>query len=121
MRLEPKRCRRLAGRCHAHHGVWAPVLLAISIIFPPLAGGQSKDVFDFSPEELKSVEVYSASLYLQSDREAPSSVTVITADQIRQFGYRTLADVLRSVRGFDVTYDRNYAYVGVTCPLLSFT
>lgn len=112
MRLEPKRCRGLAGRCHAHHVVWAPVLLAISIIFPALAGGQSKDVFDFSPEELKSVEVYSASLYLQSDREAPSSVTVITADQIRQFGYRTLADVLRSVRGFDVTYDRNYAYVG---------
>jgi outer membrane receptor for ferrienterochelin and colicins len=78
-----------------------------------VAAGQSKDVMDLSPEELKSVQVYSASMYLQSDREAPSSVTVITADQIRQFGYRTLADALRSVRGFDVTYDRNYAYVGV--------
>jgi len=74
---------------------------------------QSKDVMDLNPEELKSVQVYSASMYLQSDREAPSSVTVITAEQIRQFGYRTLADALRSVRGFDVTYDRNYAYVGV--------
>jgi iron complex outermembrane receptor protein len=85
----------------------------MSIVVPTLAGGQSKDVFDLSPEELKGVQVYSASMYLQSDREAPSSVTVMTADQIRQFGYRTLADVLRSVRGFDVTYDRNYAYVGV--------
>ena len=73
----------------------------------------SKDVMDLNPEDLKSVQVYSASMYLQSDREAPSSVTVITAEQIRQFGYRTLADALRSVRGFDVTYDRNYYYVGV--------
>jgi len=77
------------------------------------AVAQSQDVMDLNPEELKSVQVYSASMYLQSDREAPSSVTVITAEQIRQFGYRTLADALRSVRGFDVTYDRNYTYVGV--------
>jgi iron complex outermembrane receptor protein len=77
------------------------------------AGGQTKDVMDLSPEELKGVQVYSASMYLQSDREAPSSVTIITAAQIRQFGYRTLADALRSVRGFDITYDRNYVYVGV--------
>lgn len=75
--------------------------------------GQTKDVMELSLEELKSVQVYSASMYLQDDREAPSSVTVITADQIRQFGYRTLADALRSVRGFDVTYDRNYTNVGV--------
>lgn len=77
------------------------------------ACGQTKDIMDLNPEELKSVQVYSASMYLQDDREAPSSVTVITADQIRQFGYRTLADALQSVGGFDVTYDRNYANVGV--------
>jgi len=88
-------------------------LLWMLLIIVEGAGGQSKDVMDLSPEELRSVQVYSASMYLQSDREAPSSVTVITADQIRQFGYRTLADALRSVRGFDVTYDRNYNYVGV--------
>jgi outer membrane receptor for ferrienterochelin and colicins len=113
VRLVSKCCRGLAGRCRIPHPDWIAALLAMSITVPTLAGGQSKDVFDLSPEELKSVQVYSASMYLQSDREAPSSVTVITADQIRQFGYRTLADVLRSVRGFDVTYDRNYAYVGV--------
>ena len=52
-------------------------------------------------------------MYMQKVTEAPSSVTIITADEIRGFGHRTLADVLRTVRGFYVTYDRNYSYLGV--------
>ncbi len=91
--------------------IWALIWMVLLAFEGAMA--HSKDVMDLNPEDLKSVQVYSASMYLQSDREAPSSVTVITAEQIRQFGYRTLADALRSVRGFDVTYDRNYYYVGV--------
>ena len=53
--------------------------------------------------------VYGASKYEQKVTEAPSSVSIITADEIKKFGYRTLADILRSVRGFNVTYDRNYS------------
>ena len=52
-------------------------------------------------------------MYMQKVTEAPSSVTIITADEIRRLGHRTLADVLRTVRGFYVTYDRNYSYLGV--------
>ena len=71
------------------------------------------DLSKLSLEELMNVEVvYGPSRYAQKASEAPSSVTIVTAADIRQFGYRTLADVLRSVRGFYVTYDRNYAYVG---------
>jgi iron complex outermembrane receptor protein len=89
-----------------------------SLVFMTPAGrgqarAQTEDVIDLSPEELKTVQVYSASMYLQSDREAPSSVTIVTAEQIRQFGYRTLADILRNARGFYVSYDRNYSYLGV--------
>jgi iron complex outermembrane receptor protein len=57
--------------------------------------------------------VYGASKYEQKVTEAPSSVSIVTADEIKKFGYRTLADILRSVRGFYVSSDRNYSYVGV--------
>jgi outer membrane receptor protein involved in Fe transport len=63
-------------------------------------------------EQLMSLEVYSASKFLQRASEAPSSVTVISAGDIRAYGWRTLAEVLRSVRGLYVSYDRNYSYLG---------
>ena len=71
------------------------------------------DLTKMSIEDLMSVTVYSASKYEQKATEAPSSVSVVTADEIRKYGYRTLADILRSLRSFYVTYDRNYNYIGV--------
>jgi outer membrane receptor protein involved in Fe transport len=71
------------------------------------------DLAETSLEALGSIKVYSAAKHLQSAGDAPSSVTVISADEIQQHGYRTLADILRTVRGFFVTNDRNYGSVGV--------
>ncbi len=68
---------------------------------------------DVSLEELGNIQVYSASKHMQNASDAPSSVTVITADEIQKYGYRNLADILRSVPGFYVTYDRDYTFVGV--------
>ncbi|MHC4288653.1 MAG: TonB-dependent receptor plug domain-containing protein [Planctomycetota bacterium] len=71
------------------------------------------DLFEMSLEELMNVEVTTASKYKQSVSEAPSSVTVITDEDIRQLGYRTFLDIIASVPGFYKTYDRNYGYLGV--------
>ena len=77
------------------------------------AQGTIPDLTQASLEDLGNIEVYTASKHLQSSGDAPSSVTVISADEIQQHGYRTLADILQTVRGFFVTYDRNYSSLGV--------
>lgn len=71
---------------------------------------------DMSIEELVKVEintVTAASKYKQKTIEAPSSVTIITSEEIQKYGYRTLMDILNSIPGFYDTYDRNYGYIGV--------
>lgn len=92
--------------------VWLLVALATSVA----AQQPPEDLSTKSLEELMTIEVasvYSASKYLQKVTEAPSSVSIVTAEQIQRYGYRTLAELLRSVRGFYATNDRNYSYIGV--------
>jgi iron complex outermembrane receptor protein len=71
---------------------------------------------DLDLSELMRIEVQSvfgASKVLQKVTDAPAAVSIVTARDIALYGYRTLADVIRSVAGFNVTDDRNYSYVGV--------
>ena len=78
--------------------------------------GATPDLLDESLEELMSIRidsVYGVSGFKQKVTEAPASVTIITSEEIQKYGYRTLADILRNVRGFYVSYDRNYSYLGV--------
>jgi iron complex outermembrane receptor protein len=95
-------------------------LFLAGTLFAPLAAAQERasepELTDLDLEELMQVEidsVVSASLHLQRTFDAPSSVTVIESDEIRAHGYRTLLEILRSVTGMYVSYDRNYAHVGV--------
>ncbi|MBS1816109.1 MAG: TonB-dependent receptor [Acidobacteria bacterium] len=89
-------------------------LAVFLMLVPGLACAQdSADLTGRSLEDLMNVRVYSASRYSQLVSEAPASVTVISREMIERGGYRTLADILRSVRGFYVSYDRQYSYLGV--------
>src|SRR5204862_4390701 len=74
------------------------------------------DLTELTMEELMEIQVpkvYGASKLEQKTTEAPSSVSVVTSDEIKRHGYRTLAEVLQSVQGLYVSYDRNYAFLGM--------
>src|SRR5664279_217573 len=66
---------------------------------PPAKGGELSDL-DLA--QLGNVKVTSASLQDESLQDAPASITVITAEEIRKFGYRTIAEALSYVPGFYV-------------------
>jgi iron complex outermembrane receptor protein len=65
-----------------------------------------------SLEQLLNIEVFSASKFAQKVSDAPSAVTIVTAADIKTYGYCNLKDILRSVRGLYVNGDRNYDYLG---------
>jgi outer membrane receptor protein involved in Fe transport len=64
-------------------------------------------------DELLATPISTASKYEQQLSSVAASATVITAEDIERYGWTTMDEVLRMVRGFYVSYDRNYSYVGV--------
>ena len=77
------------------------------------AGANQQDLTALSLEELLTVDIINAARLGQKPSEAPSSITTLTARDIRTFGWRTLAEALNAMRGLYVTNDRNYSYLGV--------
>lgn len=77
-----------------------------------LAQSRPADLAALPIEQLLTLDVYSASKFVQPVSDAPSAVSVVTAADIREFGWRSMADILRSMRGVYTSNDRNYAYLG---------
>ncbi|HEV2327715.1 MAG TPA: TonB-dependent receptor [Verrucomicrobiae bacterium] len=78
---------------------------------------QSPDLTQMSLEQLMQIQVpnvETASKFEQKATEAPANATVISADEIKKYGWRTLSDLLESVPGFYISYDHDYDYVGVS-------
>ena len=84
------------------------------LAFAGLACAQQRGEADtLSLEELLGAKVYSASKYEQKAVEAPSSISVITAEEIRKYGYRTIQEALSSLNGFYVQNHGSYSSIGV--------
>ncbi len=64
-------------------------------------------------EELLNMKVSSASKYEQTKQESPASVTIISSEEIRRYGYNTMTEILNSIKNFYITNDRNYEYLGI--------
>lgn len=88
------------------------VLIALSIQIA-VSDAKVEDLTDLSIEQLLNVEVISASRLGQQANRSPSSVSVLTAKDIRTFGWRTLSEALNGIRGLFTSNDRNYSYLGI--------
>lgn len=97
------------------YALGSSVCLVVSTLSSPLFA-QAQDAILADEESLLFQDipsVYSASKYDQKLTEAPSWVSIITAREIQQYGYRNMADILNSLPGFYLNDDRNYTYLGV--------
>src|ERR1700722_13098997 len=71
------------------------------------------DVTEMSLEQLMQIDVVGASKYEQKQSEVGAAVSVITRQEIKAFGWRTIDQALASLPGVYVTYDRQFTYLGV--------
>lgn len=80
--------------------LWLSLLLAA----PALATDVpvKKDVIlEYTLDELLNLRVETASRSIETLDRTPATIYVVTADEIRTYGYRTLADVLENVPGVE--------------------
>jgi outer membrane receptor for ferrienterochelin and colicins len=95
------------------------LLLAIALLSSTANAQQNNPgqtpagIANLSLEELMNVKIYTASKHWQKIVDAPASISIVTAEEIQKYGYRSLAEILRSVKGVYIGYDRNYSYIGV--------
>ena len=76
------------------------------------AAAAAPDLTAMSLEQLMQVSVVGASKYEQRQSDVAAAVSIVTRQEIKAFGWRTLADALASLPGVHTTYDRQYTYLG---------
>lgn len=105
--LNIRRPRRWALRVQSSR--WLVLGLALAAALPARA---ASDLAALSLEQLMEITVVGASKYQQKQNEVAAAVSVISREDIRTFGWRTLAEALTSLPGVHSTYDRQYTYLG---------
>lgn len=99
------------------------VALGVLLGVHPALAAESNGAADVDPEELKdlslvalmdlSEEVWAATRTKTTIYDAPAVVTVLTRQDLLARGYRSLADALRFVNGFNVVDDHIFPSAGV--------
>ena len=86
--------------------------LAVLLLAMPASGAAGEDLTVLPFEELLLRDFVSASRLARQVSDSPSAVAIVPADDIRAYGYRTLAEVINSMRGLYTTDERTYHYMG---------
>ncbi|RDH85306.1 MAG: hypothetical protein DIZ80_02495 [endosymbiont of Galathealinum brachiosum] len=73
--------------------------LFLSTLSPCLLAADMDDFLDMSLEQLVNVDVFTASKKLEKADTAPSTIYVVTEEEISRNGYYTLEDVLENIPG----------------------
>jgi iron complex outermembrane receptor protein len=102
----PAACQRRGRRALA-----LGLVLAASVSAPQRAAAD--DLTSMSLEQLLDVTIIGASKYEQRQADVAAAVSVITRQEIKAYGWRTIDEALASLPGVHTTYDRQYKYLGV--------
>ncbi len=86
--------------------------LAQAGLAPAQAGAPQAALENLAIEDLFKLTVSAVSRQAQTLNDAPAAVTVVTAEDIRKYGYRTLGEVIGSIKGTYVSTDRAYQFLG---------
>jgi outer membrane receptor for ferrienterochelin and colicin len=94
------------------------ILLSLLCTFSAISAQEndslSNDILSMDIEELINTKVSIATRSEQPINESPSTISVITSEDIKNLGIRQLEDVLQMIPGFDITMVYNSYYtVGV--------
>jgi outer membrane cobalamin receptor len=87
------------------------VILLPAILAQPAKASSVADIADIPFEQLLQTEVITAERLAKQISDAPSAVSIVTARDIKDFGYRTLSDILDSMRGLSMAHDGQYGYL----------
>jgi iron complex outermembrane receptor protein len=104
---------RSTPRPNARPAVLCSLALVLGLGAGPVRGQAAGELAGLPLEQLLDMTVSGASRLSVRRSEAPAAVTVIGRDEIRVRGWRHLGEVLRAVRGVDVSGDGSYTYAAV--------
>jgi len=90
-----------------------PTLLAGLLLLLAKPSLARFDAIDMPLDELVKINIISTPKFAENTDQIPSVVSILTAEDIRLYGWRTLGDALRTLQGFNVTDDATYGYAGV--------
>ncbi len=108
--MKPKSPRRIAA---TPSGTARALTLCLALAATPMVhANPGTGLTALSLEQLLEVRIVGASKYEQRQSEVAAAVSVITRQEIKAFGWRTLDEALASLPGVYTTYDRQYSFLG---------